>query len=104
MKTFDVHIEIRGEVPKGGYRLKVSVLDLGMYIDGFRAYPSKQVEGTWAIYAPSTAIGGNRYKDVIEFAKTKQLWAEIAAACEEAIEIHTSAELRETIRNSDIPF
>ncbi len=103
MSVYDVRVEYRGELPKGGHRLKVCVLNLGMYIDGFRVYPSKKVEGTWVVYQPSTKIGNNGYKDVVEFAKNKPLWKEIAEACEQYIDIHTTTEPRER-RLDDVSF
>lgn len=86
MNEYRVQVEVRGEVPNGGYRLKVSVLELGMYIDGFRAYPSSKYSGTWYVTPPSTNIGGNRYKSVVEFDKSKQFWASIADACSKAVD------------------
>lgn len=102
MSKFNVQVAVRSEIPKGGFRLKVSILELGMYIDGFRGYPSKKVEGAWVIYAPSTAITGNSYKDVVEFNKSRMLWREISEACEQAIEIYTTAEPNDT--KSDVHF
>lgn len=94
MNKFDVRVEVRGELPKDGIRLKVSIPDLGIYIDGFRGYPSQKVEGTWTIYPPSVRVGGG-YKDVVEFNKKKSLWREIAEAGLQTIEIYESAEAKD---------
>lgn len=91
MNKFEVYVEVRSEIPKGGLRLKVSIPDLGIYIDGFRGYPSQKTEGTWTIYPPSVRVGAG-YKDVVEFNKKKPLWKEIAEAGLQTIEIYKSAE------------
>jgi hypothetical protein len=61
-----------------GWQLKVNVLDLGMYINGFRALRSKKEPGTWWVQPPARKVG-NRYKDVVEFNKSETLWLEIHA-------------------------
>lgn len=99
MEKYEVKVEYRGEI-SGGYRLKVSILSLGVYIDGFKAYPSKKDDG-WFIAPPSTRIG-NRYKDVIEFNKAKPLWRDICSNCEEVAD--AVAKGKEYINASDIPF
>ena len=67
-------------VKNDAYRLKVSVLDLGMYIFGFRASRSDRNTGGWWVQPPATkTISG--WKPNPEFDKKQPLWMEVEAAC-----------------------
>ncbi len=81
--TFDVSVEIHQAITNG-WRLKVTLPTLGMYINGFRAYPSKKEVGAWAIYPPSQKVG-SRFVAVMEFDKSMPLWDEIERAAKIAV-------------------
>lgn len=106
-KQFSVSVDIHQAI-KNGWRLKVTVPELGMYINGFRAHPSKKEPGEWAIFAPSQKVG-SRWVDVVEFDHSMPLWKEIekiaraVVAKREEIEEKMTAD-EETIEVEDLPF
>jgi len=82
-KLYTVHAEVHKEIGKG-YRMKVLLPEMGMYINGFMAFrPHDQYE-EWSLVAPSQPAGRGVYKAVIEFNKKEALWQEIFEACLDA--------------------
>ena len=78
-----ISVEVRAAI-KDGYRLKVSVLDLGLYIDGFRAVRSDRNMSGWWVQPPATNVKG-KWLTTPEFDKSCTLWQEIEQACLEAV-------------------
>lgn len=72
-----------GEI-KGGYRLKISLVDLGIYVFGFRAIQSDKENSGWWVQPPANRTPSG-WKANPEFDKTKDLWREIELACIEAV-------------------
>ncbi len=91
MTIHSISVEVRAAI-KDGYRLKVSVLDLGLYIDGFRAVRSDRNMSGWWVQPPATNVKG-KWLTTPEFDKSCTLWQEIEQACLEAV--------REAERNDD---
>ena len=87
----DFGIEASVHTPLGdGYRLKVSIAALGMYINGFRAYPPKG-KYDWAVYPPQTRNPKNgRYINLLEFDKKTEFWDEFKRACINAVNDYKS--------------
>lgn len=85
-----VESEVRGDI-KGGYRLKIAILDLGVYIDGFTARRSGVDSSGWWIQPPAKQVGG-KWKHVIEFDKSKTLWTEIVNCCLDTINLYQQNE------------
>jgi len=77
---YTVHAEIHKEINKG-YRIKVLLPDLGLYINGFMAFRPHDQYTEWSLVAPSQPAGRGIYKAVTEFDKNKPLWQEIFEAC-----------------------
>ena len=78
--TAEVHKQIEER-----YRVKVSIHDDGMYINGFMVFPPDE-EHEWSVYPPSLKVFG-RYIYLVEYDKSKQLWNEIFEACINAVEV-----------------
>jgi len=74
-----IEVTILGEI-NNGYRLKISVLDLGIYINGFTARKSDKNASGWWIQPPANNING-KWVHSIELDKSKSLWVEIEQAC-----------------------
>lgn len=68
----------------GVYRLKVSVLDLSIYMFGFRASKSDKAKSGWWIQAPATKTQSG-WKNNPEFDKHQTLWLEIEDSCINAV-------------------
>lgn len=81
-----IDAEVLGEI-KGGYRLKISLVDLGMYILGIRATVSTRDDCEWWIQPPATMTKSG-WKPNPEFDKSKDLWLEIVQVCKEAIQVY----------------
>ena len=95
---YNVEASVHKLLATGAYRVKVSILDFGMYINGALVYPPND-DHDWAVYMPSQRAGRGLWKPIIEFNKKLALWAEIYDACIEAVkadaslggvELHTS--------------
>lgn len=81
---FEIETTIRGDLDDG-YRLKVSVLSLGMYIDGFRAHKSSEDESGWWVQPPAYRVGyRSQYKQSPEFNKKHPFWKAIERSCAQA--------------------
>jgi hypothetical protein len=80
-KNHIIEVEITKEIAKG-YQLKVSILDLGLYLFGFRLTLHNENKGWW-LQTPAIRLP-NRYWHNVEFDQTMTLWQEIEAKCHEA--------------------
>lgn len=82
---FGIEVSIRGTVA-GGFRLKVSCIGLGMYIDGFRAtrVPAEKNTSGWWVQQPAHRIG-RVYKPSPEFNKKHPFWLQIEEKCIEVV-------------------
>ena len=74
-----------------GYRLKVSVLDLGMFTYGWTARHSERSKDGWWVQPPAVRYGKG-WKPTIEFDKSKSLWLEIKSACIDAVQNYHAPE------------
>lgn len=73
---FQVEVEVHTQLERG-FRLKVSIIGLGMYFNGFRALPPKEGKG-WALYPPQTRNPRNgQFINQVEFDKSQVLWKDI---------------------------
>jgi|SRR5579884_1207255 len=86
MRQYHVEATVRAEI-KDGYRLKVSVLDLGLYMDGFRVTSSDKNDSGWWVQPPAIPYKG-RWLYMPEFDKNLTLWHEIEQTCIEAIQLY----------------
>lgn len=81
---FDVSAEVH-QTAGAGYRVKVLVPDIGIYINGFMVFPPNG-ENDWAVYPPLLGRAGRgKYRYTVEFNKQLELWDEIYTACVEAV-------------------
>lgn len=61
-----------------GYRVKVSVIGLGMYINGAIVYPpGEKNNNRWTLFLPNIHIGHGKRMYPLEFNKQSPLWLEI---------------------------
>lgn len=78
-----VEAEVLGDIPNG-FRLKVSVLDLGLYMYGWTTRASTKSKSGWWVQPPATRTA-NGWKHTVEFDKAEALWVEIEVACINAV-------------------
>ncbi len=112
-KSFTVEAQVHRPIPQG-YRVKVSVLDIGMYINGMVVMPPNEDHKDWSVYPPSQRAGRGKYAYIVEFSKQLPLWGEIYDACVDAVKLEMSHEKmdvvitdfdeNEPITLEDIPF
>lgn len=69
------------------YRVKVSILDLGMYINGMMVYPPNAKFDQWGVTPPSRPAGRGKYAFIVEFNKKEALWEEIYDRCVEVAQL-----------------
>lgn len=83
-------IEVKVHMPvNDGFRVKVSVLDLHMYINGVLVFPPNNDHEEWVVYPPAMKIGFKKIYPV-EFNKKEGIWLEIHEACVEAVKLYKS--------------
>jgi hypothetical protein len=82
-KLHNIEAQVHKPLPTG-YRVKVSVLDLGMYINGFVVMEPNEQHPNWAVYPPKQNIYGH-FIPIVEFSKKLPLWDEISEACIEEV-------------------
>lgn len=83
-KQYNLDASVHKPIGKG-FRVKVSIHDLEMHINGMVVYPPSRERDEWTVYTP--AIYRAR---VIEFAAKSPLWKEISAACISAVKLYLS--------------
>lgn len=89
MSKFEVEAAVHMEIPNGGFRVKVSVPNLGLYINGIMVFPPSGKHTKWGVLTPQgTSKSGKRFRQ-LEFAKQSLLWIEIEAACVAAVKYYT---------------
>lgn len=84
-KIHTVEAEVHKAVGNG-FRVKVSILDLGMYINGMMVFPPSEDHSEWSVMTPARPAGRGKYARIVEFDKRKPLWEEVYIACVEAVE------------------
>ncbi len=101
-KLHTVEAEVhKSAAVSGGYRVKVSVLDLGLYINGVMVYPPSEKYDEWSVLTPARPAGRGRYVRIVEFNKKLPLWEHIYDACIDAAKLEYSYEKDVVI--TDIP-
>jgi hypothetical protein len=111
-KSFSIEAQVHKPIPQG-YRVKVSLLDLGMYISGFVVMPPND-DHDWTVYPPAERAGRGKWKYNPEFNKHLPLWEEIYEACVDAVKLEISNEKKDVVIDDfdenapitldDIPF
>lgn len=94
-KSFAIEAQVHKPIPQG-YRVKVSLLDIGMYINGFVVMPPNE-DHDWSVYPPSERAGRGKWKYVVEFNKKLPLWEEIYDACVDAVKLEKSYEKKDDV-------
>ena len=100
MKDAPVEAEVEREI-SNGYRLKVSMPTLGMYVWGFRATHSNKNSGKWWIQPPAIQTSPRVWKCNPEFDKDKPLWLEIEKVVLDAIDMYEKNSNHEYIVGPD---
>jgi hypothetical protein len=80
-----IEVEVEREI-QGGFRLKVSVPLLGMYMWGFRATISNRNKSSWWVQAPATKTPQGIWKFNPEFDKSLPFWLAIEKAVIKTVE------------------
>ena len=88
-KAFTVEAEVHREL-KQGYRVKVSILDLGVYINGMVVFQPNEDHTEWSVMTPALRSGKGKYTHVVEFNKKMPLWEEVYLQCVDAVKLHIS--------------
>lgn len=94
-KSFTIEAQVHMSIPQG-YRVKVSVLDIGMYINGMVVMPPSE-DKDWAVYPPSQRAGRGKYSYIVEFNKQFPLWDEIYDACVDAVKLEMSLDKKDVV-------
>lgn len=116
LDEYSIEVEVRGQI-KAGYRLKVSLTSIGIYMDGFTARESSRNTSGYWIQPPAREIKG-KWVHTPEFSNKTELWQAIEQACIDAINEYerdtdsgldkvyepSESELNEPINLDDIDF
>jgi hypothetical protein len=76
-----ISVEYHTELKGGSHRVKVSLIDLGMYINGFRVFPPTDGHDDWWVFPPQLPGRGKKSITIVEFKKSEPLWGEIVDKC-----------------------
>jgi hypothetical protein len=87
-KVYNVIAEVHKPLPHGGYRVKVSLPDLGMYINGMVVFPPNEDKPAWYVQPPSKLAGRGKWVGIVEFNKKHILWDEVYDACAKSVELY----------------
>lgn len=87
-EEYVIEAMVHTAVGKGGYRVKVSVPELGLFLNGAVVFPNTKDEGgKWVMFPPSYRIGKNPKPFYpAEFDRSKPLWQELSEAAFLAVE------------------
>jgi hypothetical protein len=97
-RLYNLDAECHMQLKNGSYRVKLSILDHGMYINGIVVFPPTSEHGNkWNVYTP--AAGKAR---LVEFNSKLPLWEEVKEACIDAVKLYRSHD-DEDDRLSDLP-
>lgn len=88
MKLHIIEAQVHKPLEKG-YRVKVSVIDLGVYINGCVVFPPNGEHTAWAVYPPKQNVFG-KYISIVEFNMKLPLWEEIFEASVNAVKLYLS--------------
>lgn len=81
----NVTAEVHKQLPSGGFRVKVSLLDLGMYINGMVVFAPNEDKPDWYVQPPSKLAGRGRWVHIVEFNKKHDLWNDVYKECIKAV-------------------
>ncbi len=90
----EVKVDVHQEVYEG-FRVKVLLPDIGMFINGVRVYPpNPKHPDKWVVYTPEYGERqkGKRPKRAVEFSSKLPLWHMVVEACIEAIKEYTAGD------------
>lgn len=85
-KLYNIEASVHKQI-NTGYRVKVSLLDFGMYINGAMVFPPNPEHADWAVYMPAQRAGRGKYAYIVEFNKKLPLWSSVYDACIKAVEL-----------------
>lgn len=100
MNEHDIYIEVLGSI-NNGYRLKVNVDDLGLYMIGWTARRSDKNESGWWIQPSANNVNG-KWKISPEFNKAMALWQQIEKKCVEAVNEYEAKPEEPEIADEDL--
>lgn len=100
-KLYAAEAKVHKQLGNGSYRVKVSVLGLGLYINGMIVFPPAESKPNWAVYPPSIKVNGS-FTQPFEFDKNEPLWIEIFEACTDAVRLDQQSQPRD-FAPDDIP-
>jgi hypothetical protein len=100
-KVFVVEATVHKPVGNA-YRVKISILDIGVYINGMMVYPPNTDRDSYLVLTPAQRAGRGKYAHIVEFNKKLPLWGEVADACIDAVKLYASDSQQDTVI-TDIP-
>lgn len=84
-----VEAKVHMPIGRGGYRVKVSFPEIGMFINGVLVFPPNEQHDRWGVLTPRFSNGGRgRQSKAIEFDGKSELWFEIREACTRAVKLY----------------
>ena len=79
----EAHVHMR--FPPNGYRVKVGIPELGIYINGMVVFSPNSKHAKWSVFTPQITTNGGGKLRPIEFSKKNELWQCIEDACISAV-------------------
>lgn len=83
----EVKVEVHKEIHEG-WRVKLLIPSVGLYINGMRVYPPNEKHpNEWVVITPSYGKGR-----IVEFNPHLELWGLVRDACIDAVKEHTAGD------------
>jgi hypothetical protein len=96
-KAYSIEASVHKPI-KEGYRVKVEMKEIGLFINGMIVYPPNEKHEDWKVLTPA-ANYGHRWVHTIEFDGKLPLWKEICSACIEAVKLYINSSSNEVAQN-----
>lgn len=100
-KLYTVEAAVHKECGEA-YRVKVSIISLGVYINGMMVYRPNEVHNDWTVLTPARPAGRGKYARIVEFNKKEPLWGQVYEACVDAVKLWISQQPKDVVLD-DIP-
>lgn len=100
-KLYTIEAKVHMELAKG-YRVKLSILSLGIYVNGMVVFSPNEEHNYWSVHEPSQRNRFGKYFKTVEFDHKTPLWKEICETCVEAVQLYISESKDVVITDFDI--
>lgn len=97
-KAYSIEASVHKPI-KEGYRVKVEMKEIGLFINGMIVYPPNEKHEDWQVLTPAMKFG-YKYIHTIEFNSKLPLWKELRSVCIEAVRLYIDNTPNAALKNN----